>query len=138
MDEPGWRRLRSPESDAAGVGGASIAHIDVTSSSSSREVGPSDVLKFDELHVKKGLDRHHFSETPGVAVVLLVVEGVGTMWQAPGPHPPPKFSMPAALMVGRGALDVLLAAPLNSLQTLSHSPRTLNWKSARLQVAAAS
>ena len=126
--------LRVLPPDAAGVGGVGIAHIDDDIEAVQQGGVLLDVLKADELHVK-GRAGQHFDD-PGIAVVLLVVEGVVHHVAAPGPHLAPAVQHGHPLnAVGRGALDVLIQLTELAADAL-HIVHELRELQGQLQVAA--
>ena len=65
-----------------------------------------DILKADKLHIK-GRTGQHLNDT-GIAIVLLVIEGVMHHVTAPSPHFTPTVQHGHSLdTVGCGVLDVL-------------------------------
>ena len=104
-DSGGDLRVFPP--DAAGVCGVGIADIDNDIQRIQQMRVVLDILKADKLHVK-GRTGQHLNDT-GIAIVLLVIEGVMHHVTAPSPHFTPTVQHGHSLdTVGCGALDVLV------------------------------
>ena len=104
-DSGGDLRVFPP--DAASVGGVGIADIDNDIHRFQQLRIVLDILKADKLHIK-GRTGQHLNDT-GIAIVLLVIEGVMHHVTAPSPHFTPTVQHRHSFdTVRRSALDILI------------------------------
>ena len=102
--------LRVLPPDAAGVGGVGIAHVDEHVDLVQKMGVLLHILKAEELHVEGGAAQR--LDDAGVAVVLLLVQGVVDHVAAPGADLAPAVEHRHPLdAVGGGALDVVVQLP---------------------------